>query len=88
MPFGTGSGKSGYCVPYQCQSDKDCLTIGDACTSGSLSGTCNKENDKGICRYLPALAIATCGKKRSKKRKKNEIEIDVFPPRPTIRSTR
>ena len=67
MQSGSNSVKSGYCVPYQCQSNKDCLTIGDICTSGSLSGTCNKENDKGICQYLPALAIATCGKKRSKK---------------------
>ena len=67
MQSGSNSVKSGYCVPYQCQSNKDCLTIGDICTSGSLSGTCNKENDKGICQYLPALAIATCGKKRSEK---------------------
>ena len=33
--------------------------------------TCNKKNDKGICQYLPALAIATCGKKRSKKSTKH-----------------
>ena len=67
MPFGTGSGKSGYCVPYQCKSDKDCLTIGDACTSGALSGTCKKKKSGGICQYQQVLFRKICGKKGSEK---------------------
>ena len=73
MPFGTGSGKSGYCVPYQCQSDKDCLTIGDACTSGSLSGTCKKENSGGICQYQQVLDRAICGKTVSEKNPQSSL---------------
>ena len=65
MHVSSDTGKSGYCVPYQCRSNKDCFTIGDVCTSGSLSGTCNKKNY--ICQYDPALAIASCGKKWSEK---------------------
>ena len=36
-----------------------CLTIGDECGDGSLSGRCNNLN---ICEYNPVLALANCGK--------------------------
>ena len=59
----TPLGKTGYCVPYQCKSDEDCLNIGDACTSGVLSGTCNFKKSGGTCEYSPFLLIEMCGKK-------------------------
>ena len=61
----TPSGKIGYCVPYKCESDEDCVTIGNVCTSGSLSGKCwfFKDMDHMTCKYEPVLQIATCGKK-------------------------
>ena len=55
----TSSGKRGYCVPSLCQSDGNCPKLGDECTSGSLTGTCNPRN---TCEYNQLLAIATCGK--------------------------
>ena len=55
----TPSGKSGYCVPSLCQSDGNCLKIGNECQSGSLSGSCNSRN---TCEYDPVLSIAICGK--------------------------
>ena len=63
----TPSGKIGYCVPYQCNSNKDCLNIGNVCTSGVLSGTCNYKKYRGTCEYSPILEIAMCGKEYSKK---------------------
>jgi hypothetical protein len=38
---------------------KVCLTIGDECGDGSLSGRCNNLN---TCEYNPVLALANCGK--------------------------
>ena len=55
----TSSGKRGYCVPSLCQSDGNCPKLGDECTSGSLTGTCNPRN---TCEYNQLLAIASCGK--------------------------
>ena len=51
--------KRGYCVPSLCQSDGNCPKLGDECTSGSLTGTCNPRN---TCEYNQLLAIASCGK--------------------------
>ena len=54
------SGDIGFCVPSQCESDGNCLKIGNECGLGSLSGTCNSEN---TCDYEPVLLMASCGKK-------------------------
>ena len=62
----TPSGKIGYCVPFYCKSDSDCFDIGDVCTTGFLSGTCNALKQGGTCEYHPDLAVARCGKKQSK----------------------
>ena len=51
-------GKSGYCVPQSCETNRDCPTVGDECGDGSISGTCNSGN----CQYDPVLAAADCGK--------------------------
>ena len=56
----TPSGKIGYCVPLLCETDNDCHEIGDVCSDGSLSGTCNSGHN---CEYDPVKAIALCGKK-------------------------
>ena len=61
-------GKIGYCVPYKCQSDEDCLTMNielNECEAGSLLGTCwfGKDRFHMTCKYERALEIATCGKK-------------------------
>ena len=34
----TPSGKNGFCVPSTCQSNVECPSFGDECTSGRLSG--------------------------------------------------
>ena len=34
----TPSGKKGFCVPSTCQSNVECPSFGDECTSGRLSG--------------------------------------------------
>ena len=51
----------GYCV-FQtcqyCQNKWNCPTIGNLCTSGSLSGKCNA--NRNTCDYIPFLAIANC----------------------------
>jgi hypothetical protein len=60
----SSSGKRGYCVPSLCQSDGNCPKLGDECTSGSLTGTCNPRN---TCEYNQLLAIAICGKELIKK---------------------
>ena len=60
----TPSGKIGYCAPFHCKSDTDCLDIGDVCTTGVISGTCNSMKQGGTCEYHPFLAIARCGKKQ------------------------
>ena len=62
----TPSGKIGYCVPFYCKSDSDCFDIGDVCTTGFLSGTCNSMKQGGTCEYHPDFAVARCGKKQSK----------------------
>ena len=50
-------GKSGYCVPQSCRTNRECPTVGDECGDGSISGTCNSGN----CQYDPVLAAANCG---------------------------
>ena len=59
----TPSGKIGYCVPYKCQSDEDCVTIGNECNKGSLSGTCwfAKDRYHMTCKYELALHIGSLG---------------------------
>ena len=50
-------GKSGYCVPQSCRTNRECPTVGDECGDGSISGTCKAGN----CQYDPVLAAADCG---------------------------
>ena len=52
-------GKSGYCVPQSCRTNRECPTVGDECGDGSISGTCKAE----LCQYDPVLAAADCGNK-------------------------
>ena len=57
----TSSGKKGYCVfrtCQYCQKERNCPTLGNVCTSGSLSGKCNAYSN--TCEYDPVLAIANC----------------------------
>ena len=62
----TPSGKIGYCIPFHCKPDTDCLDIGDVCTTGFLSGTCNSMKQGGTCEYHPFLAKENCCKKELK----------------------
>ena len=51
----------GICVPKNCQKYETgygCPAIGNACTSGQLSGQCNANTKK--CIYDEFLQIATC----------------------------
>ena len=55
--------KESYCVfrtCQYCQNKRNCPTIGNVCTSGSLSGQCNAYSN--TCDYIPFLAIANCPK--------------------------
>ena len=49
----------------KCESDEDCMTIGNMCFSGILSGKCwfIKDQDHMTCKYDRVLTIARCGKK-------------------------
>ena len=61
MHWPTSSGKKGYCVfrtCQYCQKKRNCPTIGDKCTSGSLSGKCNA--NRNTCEYDRLLMIAKC----------------------------
>ena len=53
----TPSGKTGYCVPLHCQKNNTCPQLGDACTTGSLSGQCKADS---TCDYENAIALAMC----------------------------
>ena len=53
--------KNSYCVFRKCQYCQNkwkCPTLGNVCTSGSLSGKCNA--DLNTCEYNPFLAISHC----------------------------
>ena len=53
--------KNSYCVFRNCEYYKNewnCPTLGNVCTSGSLSGKCNA--DLNTCEYNPFLAITHC----------------------------
>ena len=53
--------KKSYCVfrtCQYCQNKRNCPTLGNVCTSGSLSGKCNA--DLNTCEYNPFLAISHC----------------------------
>ena len=57
----TFSGKKGYCIfrtCQYCQKERNCPTLGNVCTSGSLSGKCNAYSN--TCEYDPVLVIAKC----------------------------
>lgn len=46
----------GVCAPKVCSDSTDCPTVGDECTDGAVTGTCNA----GKCSYDPFKLIATC----------------------------
>ena len=53
--------KKSYCVfrtCQYCQNKRNCPTLGNVCTSGSLSGKCNA--DLNTCEYNTFLAITRC----------------------------
>ena len=69
MVSATPSGKKGFCVFQKCQintngytNDRNCPTLGNECTTGSLSGRCSGYGD--TCEYEKLLILAKCGKEK------------------------
>ena len=48
----------GVCAPKNCQVNDECPRIGDACTSGVVSGNCDHATHQ--CNYSPAIATSKC----------------------------